>query len=340
MRFLSRVLLTFGILFATTIVAQKVQAQTKTDVIKTFNQAFEYAKKGNNQQAIDTFQKCITLADQVGPSASDIKQKAQQQLAPLHYKLAADYYRQHKMSESIQAFEDAMKVAQKYGNKDIAERCKENIPKLYYAKGNMEYMNGDYQDALQDYDNSLKLDPNNAKPYYQKGLTYKNMDKGNKNVDKLQQALDMWDKAIQVGEKNQDNITVRQSKRSASDFLVYKGAKAEQGKDYKTAISLLKKSLTYDSRNPNAYYRLAETYNKVHSSHDALKYGEMALKYEKGGKTDKAKIWYEIGTAHKNLKQKKEACSAFEQAAYGAFKQIADHELKYDLKCPGYTQNN
>lgn len=340
MRFLNRVLLTFGLLLATTLVAQHVQAQTKSDVIKTFNEAYEYAKKGDNQQAIDTFQKCIQQADQVGAPASDIKQKAQEQLAPLHYKLAADYYRQQKMSESIQAFKDAMQVAEKYGNKDIAERCKENIPKLYYAKGNMEYMNGDYQNALQDYDNSLKLDPNNAKPYYQKGLTYKNMDKGNKNVDKLQDALNMWDQAIKVGQKSQDNLTVRQAKRAASDFLVYKGAKASGAKSYKTAIELLKKSLNYDTTNPNAYYRLAETYNKVNAPHDALKYGDLALKYEKGGKTDKAKIWYEIGTAHKNLKEKKEACSAFEQAAYGAFKQIADHELKYDLKCPGYTQNN
>ncbi len=339
MRFLSRVLLTFGLLLATTIVVQNVQAQSKSDVIKTFNQAYQYAKQNDYQQAIDTFQKCIQLADKVGPTATDVKQKAQEQLAPLHYRLAADFYRQKKMSESIQAFEDAMKVAEKYGNKDIAERCKQNIPKLYYAKGNMEYMNGDYSSAIQDYDNALKLDPNNAKPYYQKGLSYKSMDKGNKNVDKLKEALDMWDKAIEIGQKSQDNVTVRQAKRAASDFLVYKGANDTEAKQYKTALELLKKSLNYDATNPNAYYRLAETYNKVHSSANALKYGEMALKYEKGGKTDKAKIWFEIGTAHKNLKQKKEACSAFEQAAYGSFKQIADHELKYDLKCAGYTQD-
>lgn len=337
MRFLSRFLLVVGLLIATAGVAQKAQAQTKTDAIKAFNKAFKLAQNNQVKQAIQGFQNCIMISNEVGQKAQDIKKKAEQQLPPLHYRLAALYYKQQKIDSSISEFESTYKVAKKYGNNSIAQRSKENVPKLYYFKGNMAYQKGNYKVALQAYDNAIQKDPQYAKAFYQKGLTYMKMDKSNADVSHLQEALKMWNQAIKTGNKIGDSITVRRAKAAAGSFLVYKGAKASEAKHYTTGIKLIKQSFNYTKTNSNAYYRLAQAYNHIKDYHEAIKNGETALKYEKGGKTDKAKIWFEIATGYQKLKEKDKACKAYENAAYGAFKASADHAMKYELKCKSAT---
>jgi len=339
MRFLSKFLLVVGLIIATTVVAQQAEAQSKADVVKAFNAAFKLAQNGQNKEAIQKFEDCIQLANKVGKSAEDIKQKAQEQLPPLNYKLAADYYRNKDIDGAIQQFEKTYQVAQKYGNKQIAERSKMNVPKLYYYEGTTDYQKGDYNAALKAYDNAIQREPQYAKAFYQKGLCYMKLDKGT-DATHLDEALKMWDQAISIGTKVKDSGTVRRAKSAASSFLVYKGANANKAKKYDLGIKFLKRSLNYDNSNPNAYYRLAQAYNNKGEYRSAVSNGKLSLKYEKGGKTDKAKIWYEIGTAYKYLKEKSNACNAFQNAAYGNFKASADHQMKYEVKCDQASASN
>ena len=54
--------------------------------------------------------------------------------------------------------------------------------------------------------------------------------------------------------------------------------------------------------------------------------------------TEKAKIYFELGTAYKALGQQTgNACSAFENANYGEFSDPASHELEFVLECEGYS---
>ncbi|HKJ33462.1 MAG TPA: tetratricopeptide repeat protein [Balneolales bacterium] len=316
--------------------AQQAQAQSKTDAVKAFNAAFKMSQNGQIKQAIQKFEDTIQLCDKVGKSAADIKKKAEQQLPPLNYRLAAQYYKQKNIAASVKQFEKTYQIAKKYGNNNIAKRSKENVPKLYYFQGNSAYQQGNYQAALKAYDNAIQKDPQYAKAYYQKGLTYMKMDKSS-DATHLQVALKMWDQAISIGKKADDGVTVRHAKQAASGFLVYKGANASQHKHYSEGIKLLKKSLNYNNTNPNAYYRLAQAYNNIEKYHEAIQNAKTALKYEKGGKTDKAKIWFELGSAYQKLNDKDQACKAFQNSAYGSFKASADHAMKYELKCKSAT---
>jgi len=327
MRFLSRIALVFSlVVFAVASTGSLAQAQTKADAVKAFNEGYNLAKKGQTQAAINKFEESATIAQKVGPDAKEIKDKAQDQLPSLYYQLAIDQYRNHDLEGAIQAFQKAGQVADKYGNEQIAQRSKANVPKLYYAMGNSALQQGNFQAALDASNKALALEPNNPKPYYQQGLVYKKM-------KKMDEALQKFDKAIELAKKANDTVTLNSAKNSAKNYLLSAGVDYQQKKEYSKAVDLLKKSLNYDSSFANAYYRLAETYNKMGKSSLALSNGNEALKYEKGSKTDKAKIWFEIGLAEQSMNNKSKACDAFENAAFGSFKASAEYKMEQELKC-------
>ena len=58
-----------------------------------------------------------------------------------------------------------------------------------------------------------------------------------------------------------------------------------------------------------------------------------SLNFETGGNTDKAKIFFELGLANQMLGNKGEACSAYESASYGSFKQPSEYKMEFELKC-------
>ncbi len=327
MRFLSRIVLVFSlVVFAVASMSSIAQAQTKKDAIEAFNQGYELAKKGQTQAAINKFEESASLSQKVGPDAKEIMDKAQDQLPSLYYQLAIGQYRKQDMQGAIDAFQKAEQVADKYGNKEIAQRSKANVPKLYYAMGNSALQQGNYQAALDASNKALELEPNNPKPYYQQGLVYKKM-------KKMDEALQKFDKAIDLAKKANDTVTLNSAQNSAKNYLLSTGVDYQQKKEYSKAIDLLTKSLNYDNSFANAYYRLAETYNKMGQSSKALNDANEALKYEKGSKTDKAKIWFEIGLAEQSMNNKSKACDAFENAAFGSFKASAEYKMEQELKC-------
>lgn len=319
-----------------------VAAQSKADAIKAYNKAFELAKNEQYSQAIAAYVNTISICDKLGDEGKDIKEKAESKLPPLHFRQAASYYTDFKknsdlsaLDKAIDAFQETHDVAQKYGDSDIASRSKSFIPKLHYIKGIVLYQQQKYDQSLAALDKAIDISPDHqyAKAYYQKALILKKQ-------DNLSDALDMYDQAIQIGMKNNDQQIVRKAKESARDELVYRGAEATKAKDYKESVDLLQRALQYDSESSKAYYRLAEAYNKQAMWDAALNASDKALKYESGSKTDRAKIYFEKGTALKNMGNKIAACEAFENAAYGSFKQPAEHQMEYELKCKTLSSNN
>lgn len=327
MRFISRIALASSlIVLAVAGMGSVTHAQTKKDAIEAFNKGYELVQKDSTQAAINKFEQSASIAGKVGPDAKDIQQKAQDQLPPLYYRLAVNAYQNHDIKGAIQGFQKSAEVAQKYGNKEYVQRSKTNVPKLYYALANKELQQGQYQDALDASNKATQLDPNDAKPYYQRGLIYKKM-------TKMDEALQQFDKAVALAKQTNDVVTRNAAQKAAKYYLLKAGVQAQQKKDYKEAVNLLTKALDYDSSFASAYYRLAETYNKMGEWGKALQEADNALKYEKGSKTDKAKIWFEAGVAQQAMKNKDKACTAFKNASYGSFKASADYKITQELKC-------
>ncbi|HKK44384.1 MAG TPA: tetratricopeptide repeat protein [Balneolaceae bacterium] len=314
-------------------------AQTKRDAVKTYNKALELVKDGKYEQAINMYNQALNQAKKLGDDGKDIVQRCESKLPQIYYQLALQKYRAFKKQQSlsnmdatIEAFQNTADIAKEYSDKQISNKATNVITQLLYSKSLIQYQQKSYNDALATLDKVISRNPNYANAYYQKGVVVKHMD--SKNFEK---AIDLFDKAIQIGQKTNSNQVVSGAKQSARDELIYQGAQSTEHKNYDTAIKLLQKALTYDSKSADAHYRLAEAYNKSQQWQKALDEAKKGLQYETGGKTDKAKIYYELATAYQGLGQKDQACSAYGNAAYGSFKASAEHQMQYELKCKSTT---
>lgn len=329
-----------GLLTIGVSVQLSAQDQKYSDAISAFNKALEHSKANEFEQAINMFNQAILLAGQSEyEKAPDIISRTQSQLPSIYYQLAVTRYKDFQKNKNmasldvaIAAFQETADISEEYGVEDIRGKSGQIVTQLYYTKSILEFNSQNYDAALASLDQAIERNPNYAKAYYQKGLVIKNMENGS-----LDSALALFDKAIDAGQKANDNATVRQAKEKVSDELIYAAGQRIKNRDFEEAIELLNHSLEYQ-QSADAYYRLAEAHNKDTNWDQAITNARKALELERGGRTDKAQIYYELAIALKAQGQKTEACSAFSNAAYGSFKAPAEHQMEYELKCEDSTR--
>lgn len=315
------------------------QTEEYRQAVQAFNKAREHAQANEFEQAINMYNQAISLAEQSGDQGKDVIDRTQNLLPQIYYQLAVQKYKNFQknknmasLNEAIASFQEASDISDEYGDGAIKEKAGQIVTKLYYTRAVTEFKSQNYKTALATLDQAIERDPNYAKAYYQKGLIVKNMNDGS-----LDRALDLFDQAIQVGQRTNDNTTVRQAREKASGELIYQAVQSMDSRNFDRSIELLNRALEYQE-SADAYYRLAEVSNKRANWDQTVNYANRALELERGGRTEQAKIYFELAMALKGQGNKSEACDAFSNAAYGSFKSPAEHQMEYELKCESTTR--
>lgn len=318
------------------LISFNVAAQEYADAVNLYNEGLNQARDKQYEQAIASFTRAMDIGEQLGDDqGSSIKSQAEKQIPKMYYQKAVVSFNTFRTSKSmsdlntaIEDFLETSDVAKELGDSDITQRAASIIPQLYYQKGTLFYGQEDFESANEALDAAINSNANYAIAYYQKGLVAKKIDS-----DDVDGFLSWFDRAIDVAERTSDNRVARTVKTAAYDDLLYRGVKLSENKQYSAAVDILKLALTYDEEGAGAHYRLAEVYNKQGNADLAIEAGNKALQFEKGGRTDKAKIYFEIGTAYQTKGNVNEACNAFQEALYGSFKAPASHIMEFELKC-------
>lgn len=314
-----------GIIFLTPYSAQ---AQSKEDVIKSFNTAFELAQGNKYMDAFNGFKETISLADQVGPEVNDIKTKAEGQLATLMFKHAGDVYKGGDVDAAIEAFSEAKAIAEQNGESSLAQKSGNVMMKLFNNMGTKQFKAEQYDAAIEMYDKALAINSNYDAAVFNKAEALNKQGKRNESIAEL-------DKARQIGESTGRSSISRKATRKAAEYLIYWGTTAIEKENYTEAENYLSQAVIYDAENSDAYYRMAELANKRGNYDTAIDNANTALEFEKGSKTAKAKIYFELGLAYQFKGQKDSACDAFKNASFGSFKASAEHKIEHELKCGG-----
>jgi len=303
-----------------------IQAQSREDAITKFNEGFAlFNEQGDFVGAIEKFKETIVIADEVGAEANDIRERAVGQIPRLAFMNAAQYVRERNLQEAVNAFEEAIRLAETYDDEQTLRRVRGNLPPLHLNIGNQYFRNERNEEALEQYRRAIELNPSYVSAYYQKGLVFR-------RLNDIDQALENFDVSIDLAREADDQESVERSQRAARDYLVFLASEQIDEEYFSRALDLLNRAAGY-GESASLHYRFAEVYNNQRRYSDALTSAQRALELETGGRADRARIYFELGLAHKGLENTQAACDAFRNAMVGDFRSPAEHEIEHELNC-------
>lgn len=315
----------------------QAQDEARVQAIEMYNNAQELAGSNDFDGAIDLYRSALEISRENG--LNDITDLIEERLPRVYGSRASSSYRTYQSERTVSAIDTAIEdfkasqdAAAEFGNQQVEQQARGAIPQLYYVRSILNFRQDNLEEAMDDLNTALELNSNYAAAYYQKGIVQKNM-----TPEDVDTWMEWYDRAITVAEQVGDNTTLENAREGAADELIFRGVNLGEERNFERAIELLNMVEQYDPASDEQHYRLSEIYNKRTNWSAAETHARQALEYHTGGVADKAKIYFELGTALKGLGQFEGACSAFENARYGDFTEPANHELEFQLKCEGHA---
>lgn len=306
-------------------------AQTPLDpVIAKFNDGAAKVNASDFKTAIADFEEVIVLAEKVGPTANDLKTKAQTQLPVLYYQVASAAMKAKKFDEAIPNLEKTIELADLYANNaPTKEKAIKYLPQLLTGVGSQLFKEKSYPEAIAKFDEALKYDANYGKAFLGKGLVYADQYKEKEMLDNL-------GKAIELAKAAADTKTVEQAQIRLGLFYISQGnlnlsEVDPEDIDYAPAIASFEKAISFNAAAADAYYMLAVIWNKSDEFDKARENANNALLNE----TDPNKIAainLELGSAYFGTAEYTLACEAFNKAMVG---QLSEKAQTKKEKVPG-----
>jgi tetratricopeptide (TPR) repeat protein len=307
-----------------TFVCVGLFSQSKNDAINAFNQGVVMMKT-DPESAIEPFENCIKICEQVGDSADEVKIKAVQVLPDLYFQKAYNLFStDKKYQESLTASKIALGVAEKYDNQKTKEKTQKLMIQDYSTLGINYYTANDNEKALSCFDSVLMINPDYLNAIKNKALTYIKLN----NTAKFTETIDNY--IVKLKDTNDTNL-LPQANKIALDYFRNSGVKANAAKKYPEALTLLNSSFKYGT-DKVVYYQLANIYNTQKKYTEAAENAQKGLELETGAPEVKARYYWELGVAQAGKGQTTDACESFKNSMYGQFLD-ASKAQRTNLKC-------
>jgi tetratricopeptide (TPR) repeat protein len=313
-----------GIIIVSAVLGANLNAQTRNDVINAYNEGAK-AMQTDPKTAIDAFEKVVTLSDQVGETAADLKQKAVQVLPGLYVKVASGTLAEKKPSaETIKAAKMAAAAAEKYGSTANKDNAMKILVQGYYNLGTEFFTKKDYANALLAFDSLLVINPDYLNAIYNKAL----ISRSQNNAIVFEENIDIYLEKVKSGN---DSVKVKQASKLALEYFRAAGSQANQANKLDEAIVMLNKAAKYGD-DKDLFYYFADVYNKQKDFDKGSEYAQKGLSLETGSAEAKAKFYFQLALAQAGKGQTTDACASFKNAMYGAFAEPSKAQ-RTNLKC-------
>lgn len=276
-------------------------------------------------KALEYFEKCMAMCDEIGEESDDLRLKAERPLASLYYKVAMDQYQDGEYIEALANFEKAYDIALLIEDETTEKRAWSRIPMVYLGIGNQNLKDGNSEEAIKNYEKVLELDKRNERAFFYLASAYTQL--GN-----FEKVFENYDNAIKFDQTGPKKIAKNSSKR-ATNILLKQGQNAYKEKQWDVAIEKFEKSFVYSPEDVMVAYLIAEANFKNGNNTEAIAAAERTLEWEKGGDVAKAKVYFLLGQIYQKMNNVDKACEAYKSAAYGEFKPNADYRMLHVLKC-------
>lgn len=312
------------VFFASALIFTNINAQERNDVIKVYNEGAK-SMQTDLPAAIQAFESVITISEQVGESADDLKQKAMQVLPGLYLKSANNVVKENKsVAEIVQAAKVAVAATDKYGTATHKEKAKRLMVQAYEIMGTSYFTDKDYENALLAFDSLLIVDPDYSNAIYNKALVYRSQN----NSEAFEEAIDLYLSKLAPGT---DDERSKQASAMALEYFRAAGSQANQAENLDEALLLLNKAAKYGD-DKDLFYFFADVYNKQSKFDSGVEYAQKGLEMETDDAEAKAKFYFQLGLAQAGKGQTAEACASFKNSLYGPFAEPSKAQ-RTNLKC-------
>jgi len=309
----------FLVLFASNTIAQ-----TKDDAGNAYNAARTLAST-DRAGALKGMVDVVAMCEKIGADADDIKKMAVAVIPDWQYQIANDFLKEKKYDEAIAAFDQTILFAEKYNDAEKKEKSLNQLPKLYFIKGQEQFKAENTDAAIASYDKAISYDPEYTKAYFSKGAALKK--KG--DFENMQKAMD---KAFELGTKTGDTATASKAKDAMGTTFLSRANKALSAKNYGQAIEFANSSLKYNPGTGSAFMILCVSYNAQSKFDLALEAAKSGLEVE--SKPEKqSDFYFQIGKSYEGKKDAGNACASYKKVTAGPNKAAADYQMKTVLKC-------
>ena len=314
-----------AIIIVSAIYSASLSAQERNDVIAAYNEGAK-SMQTDVPAAIKAFENVVTLANKVGETANDLKQKAIQVLPGLYVKVAANAVSQKKTGpEIVKAAKAALAAAEKYESATAKENAGRLLVQAYSITGTQLFTKKDYENALLVFDSLILINPDYAAAYYNKALVYRNQN----DAGAFEETIDLY---LEKLKSANDTVRAKQASSLALEYFRAGGSQASQAEKLDDAITLLNKAAKYGD-DKDLFYFFADVYNKQKNFSGGAEFAQKGLNLEKGNTEAKAKFYYQLAVAQAGLGDTAKACESFKNALFGPFA-AASKAQRTNLKCP------
>jgi len=302
-----------------------LSAQTLTDVINEFNEGVARVNSQEYESSVQHFNEVLSMAEVVGDSAADLKNKAEQQIPLAYYRQATVYMKRKQYEDAIPYLENTVEYATAYNNnEEYKEKSLKYLPPLYVMVGNRAWKNDDYDQAHTYFDKALELDEGLYKAHQGKGMVFLDQDE----IDSMLEEFEMTREGALA--KN-DMETVEEINKIIDDYynkIIQEEMEMvdPEDKDYTYVIEACENALAANEENSRALYHLALVNNKMIEFDAAIDYAQQALEYE----TDPvwiSAIYFELGHAYQNVVEYEKACNALKKVVEEPFLSRAERKM-------------
>jgi len=294
--------------------------QSLNDAGTVFNEAIQFQKEQQNDQAIEAYKKCISIASQLGPEGDDLKMKSQTQLSNIFLSKGIDAYKSKDPDNAIVFLSESYNYAETTGDLEGMQKASKMLGSVYSYKGKVAIKEKDFNASIDFLNKAIGYNPDTDYYYYLVYAYSKNDDEPN-----MKAAID---KLIEIG--GNDNEDVIKAKSVVSKFYLANAVDAAKKQDYKKVIEIINTGFAYDDKDPMAYYYLAVAHNSLSQFDEAIQAAEAGIGLEK---EDASNFYFEAGKAYEGLGKNDKACENYKKVTQGPNLEAAKYQITTALKC-------
>ncbi len=242
----------------------------------------------------------------------------------MKYNEALEAAKAKEYDKAYAAFVATIPLAQAAGDTEVVSKSSKVLAQLDNSRGIQAFKAEKYQESLDHHQKGIEHDNSYVPNHYGKAKAMEKMGRMDEALPLLQGVMAMDDrKSAQAAE-----ATIRGHYLFTASSALTSNSGNPSRTDAQKAIDALDELELYVEADADVLYYRAEAFKAMGDYPKAIEAANTALELHKGSKSDKAKIYFVQGESLMYAGSNAEARVAFENAAFGSYKPLAEHYIQ------------